>query len=162
MAKPTLTVTSAFGTFTRSTARPYAFLVIGKGYRAEKIEATRLKRITELKSDVDRYRAVIETGVDPTNRSLFDREFTARSLANGSYSKWLADASAELDRLKALPPVTEDKASWPLEDTNLSSAPTWVALGWSSRLDLARKLEATEGANYRYVLVLDVTTGEAV
>lgn len=164
MAKTKLTVTSAYGTFTRTTARTYSHLVIAKGYMAERLEANRLAAISEATKTLAKYRSTVATGIDPDARPAgtvggnWDRECTARYLAEGKYTGWIADTEAELARLIAMGPITDDRDHYCLNGTN--GPPTWFVLGWNGRLDLARKLaSSTEASRYRNVVILDVTTG---
>lgn len=167
MAKPKLTVTTEWGTFTRSTARTYTHLVIVKGYRAERIEAGRLANIADAKKRLAQYRQVVATGqcqdARPGRAGDFDRECTAKFLAEGRYAGWIQDAEQEIIRLEAVGPITEDRADWGLDAATLAKVPTWGVLGWCGRIDLARKLATTQqAAAYRNVQIIDITTGKAV
>jgi hypothetical protein len=157
MAKTKLEVKTEHGTFTRTTARTYTHLVIAKGYRAEKIEASRLFEITEARKDATRYRKVIAQGHDPQFPN------SAEWLAEGKYAQWAEEADQRAARLEAVGPITADLDNWGLHDANLASTPTWGVLGWCGRLDLARKLADTDGASrYRTVHIIDVATGQVV
>lgn len=167
MAKPTLTVTSEFGTFTRSTARTYTHIVIVKGYKAELVEGYRLESIKTHLKDLANYRKTVETGqcqdARPGAGGEWDRKITAVNLADGSYTRWIAANEAEVARLQAVGPITEDQNTGSLAANYLGQAPTFSVIGWCGRLDLARKLAtSTEASRYRTVVIVDVATGKAV
>lgn len=152
-----LNVVTPLGTFTRSTVRTYTHLVVVKGFRAERREASRVTEIANLRKEVAKYRRTVETGVDPTDDRVQSRDFTARSLANGSYAKWILDTDASIAKLEAQGPITEDG------DTFCGGTPSWNVLGWCGRLDLAGKLAASKEADrYRHVAVVEVATGAVV
>lgn len=152
MAKiPTLTVTTEFGTFQRQTARTYTHIVIVKGYRAERLEASRVSTITDSRKTAALYRK----GLDTTGR-----------VAYGSQEQlniWAAQYEAEAAALEARGPITADATTWGLTEANLTSTPTWAVIGWCGRLDLARKLAVgTEASRFRHVHVIEVATGKVV
>lgn len=162
-----LVVNSKFGTFTRKTARIYTHIVIVKGYRAERIEASRLSEIASTEKALVNYRRTVEAGrslnTAPGASGDWDRECAAKFLADGSYAEWIVRGEAELARLQAVGPITEDKEYWSTSPENLASTPQWSVLGWCGRLDLARKLYASnEASRYRNVAIIDVATGEEV
>lgn len=153
MAKPTLNVTSEFGTFTRQTARAYTHLVIVRGVKAEKVEAYRLDAIASNRKLIARYRKQAATGVSDCPRA-----YSVDDLL-----KWAAQYEAEVARLVAVGPVTTDKASWGADEKNLASVPTdFGVVGWCGRLDLARKLAEKESRTWREVVILEVETGATV
>lgn len=167
MAKPTLTVTTDIGTFTRQTARTYTHVVVAKGYRAELIESYRQAEIKRTTKDLATYRLTVATGqcqdARPGASGNWDREMTAQHLADGSYARYIADAEAELARLTAMQPITEDRPSWGVSDANLAATPAWFALGWCGRLNLAATLaKSNEASRYRNVRVYEVATGKLV
>lgn len=157
MAKiPTLTVTTEFGTFTRQTARTYTHLVIVSGERCERLEGTRLANLAEAKKNLAKYQRTIETGQcqDARNGQAgeYDRQFTAQSLADGSFQKWVAWEQDRIQHLEAQGPITEDQGTG-----------TWTVISWNGRLDLARKeAQGTVAARYRKVHVIEVATGKVV
>jgi hypothetical protein len=137
MAK--LKVITDVGTFTRTTERTYTHIVVVKGYRAEKLEASRLHHIKDCKQSLERYKA------DP------------------AYARYIPECEAELATLEARGPITKDGDHWGDFRGLTSDTPQWHVHGWTGRLDLARKLYATEGASrYRDVRIYDVATGKQV
>jgi hypothetical protein len=144
-------VQTAFGTFKRSTEnRTYSHFVVVGPVRADVLEAERLGTIAYERKQAARYRRVVETGVNPGERSgnIWDRQSTQRYLADGSYVKWAASSEALAAKLEADGPVTAD-----------AGEPGVV--GWCSRLDLAYKLAAKQ-TRFRFVHVIDVATGAVV
>lgn len=168
MAKDKLTVTTEFGTFTRTTARTYTHLVIVQGYKAERIEANRLACIADTTKTLAKYRKTLATGIDPDWRPAgtvggdHDRRCTAQFIAEGRYAEWIADAERALARLLFMAPITQDRNSWTLDDANLTATPTFKVSGWCGRLDLAQKLAGKERDTYRLVAIIDVATGKVV
>jgi hypothetical protein len=168
MAKKTaLVVTSPLGTFTRSTARTYTYLVVVKGYPAERLEASRLAQIAAAQGRLALYLRTVATGqcqdARPGTAGDWDRECTARHLADGSFQQWIAENRAEIARLTARGPITQDAEGWSLSDENLASTPAWDVAGWCGRFDLAAKLAATPTLQaYREVAIVDVATGAVV
>jgi len=172
MAKTTkLTVTTAVGTFTRTTARTYSHVVVVGPARAEVLEAERLIAMQSLQDQIARYAAAV---ADNGAASLAAER--ARVTRNGltpeqveswlariadihcgaSQAKYLADAQASLAAYEAEGPVTEDRGDW-------------TVLGWSGRFDLAEKLASSSSldgwqavARFRAVRVYDVATGALV
>ncbi len=163
-----LTVTTEFGTFTRSTVRTYTHLVIVQGYKAERIEANRLATIASTRRELKKYQQTVATGIDPDWRPAgtiggdWDRKFTAEGLADGRFVGYIQHAEAEVARLEAIGPVTQDRDNWSLSEANLTGTPTFKAAGWCGRLDLARKLAGKERDSYRLVAIIDVATGKVV
>lgn len=163
-----LTVTTEFGTFKRSTVRVYTHLVIVQGYKAERIEASRLAGIKENQKTLAKYRQTVATGISPDWRQAgtisgdWDRKCTAEALADGSYAGYVANVEAELTRLEAIGPITQDLNTWGLDAANLASTPAFLVAGWCGRLDLARKLAAKQAESYRLVAIIDVATGQVV
>lgn len=151
MAKAKITVVTEVGTFTRTTARTYTHLVAVGPTKFEHLEAVRLAKIASSRKEAARYRQVIATGRDTTDRpgSDFDRSFTAKSLADGSFAKWAADLEAAADQLEAQGPITEDGGGW-------------TVAGWSGRLDLAVAVAKAQKDVYRGVAIFDVATGAKV
>jgi len=164
MAKHTkLTVATEVGTFTRTTVRTYTHLVVAGPTRAEVLEARRQEQMAESRREIAEYGApgavinhiaaerarVTRNGMSPAQVD----EWMARIAhlhTDETFAGYAADAAATLARLEQEGPVTVDR-----------DAPG--VLGWCGRLDLAMKLAATEQANpYRWVRVVDVTTGETV
>jgi hypothetical protein len=151
MAKKTaLTVVTPFGTFTRTTARTYTHLVVVKGYRAELLDAKRVKAIESSKRTIAEYLQTIETGRRPDERGAWDREVTTTFLAEGRYQEWLAEERTTLARLQALAPITKDGTSWNFQNTEDAS---WGIVGWCGRLDLAVKL-FNQQDEYRHAAIV--------
>lgn len=153
MKKATLTVTTDLGTFTRTTARTYTHLVIVKGYRADRIEAHRVATIAHNLKLAKQYRK----GLDGSGRPC-------SSVNQEQLNIWADEYQQSALVLEAMAPITDDKASWGLDEVNLTSVPTWGVIGWCGRLDLARKLAAgKEGVErFRDVRIIDVATGAVV
>lgn len=148
MAKQKLVVKTDVGTFTRTTARTYSNIVVTNAYRAEWLEGQRVACLADTRALVARYKKTLQTGVGHDDRNEFHRQFTARCIADGSYVKWLAEKEAQLVRLEDQGKIVED------QDT------PWEVLGWTGRLDLARKLASTsDAAIFRTVRIYDTTTG---
>jgi hypothetical protein len=147
MAKGTkLTVATAVGTFTRTTARTYTHIVVVQGERAELLEAERLADIkTARKSLAEHLNA--QQDLAPLKgewRSRFHSEW----LAEGKYAEWAEADRARIAKREAEGVITQD-----------STRPAAV-IGWSGRLDLARKVATSYLANrYRTVRIFDVATG---
>lgn len=141
MAKQTIKVITEHGTFTRQTARPYAYIVIVKGKRAEVLEARRLDEIAVERRNARRYRAQVATGVSDCPRA-----YSVEDLA-----QWAVAAEARAAALEARGPITVDEGD------------TFDALGWCSRFDLARKLaDSTDAARFRSIEIVDIATGAIV
>lgn len=161
MAKPTLKVTTEFGTFTRQTARTYTHLVIVRGYRAEMREGYRQAEIASQKKEAARYRRVIAAGHDAKDTTTWQREHTAACLAEGKFLAWAESAERRVAQLEAMGKITADgNDGWTLAE----AAPVlaWGLAGWCGRLDLARKLADKEARAWREVVILDVATGATV
>jgi hypothetical protein len=154
MAKQKLTVKTDVGTFTRSTNRTYAYIVVAKGERAEVLEAGRLEAIKHAKAQAAKYRRVLATGQSDDIRRdhpvsmAFDLKCHAEYLADGSYAKWAEGSEATAAKLEADGPITED-------------AGDWSCVCWNSRLDLAVK-EAAKLERYRHVRIYDVDSDALV
>ena len=155
MPQKKLTVDTAYGTFSRRTARTYTHLVVVGPIRFEVLEARRLADIRHRSKEAARYRLVVATGQDPTNRPAgtiggdWDRECSAKYLADGSYLKWAEEAEAHVRQLTDAGPFLKDEGS------------PRVA-GWCGRLDLARKLAAQQTRSFRFVAIIEVATGTEV
>ncbi len=146
-------VVTEFGTFKRSTkSRAYSHFVVVGPVRADVREHGRVSEIKHLRKLVAEYRKVVETGqcqdARPGRGGDWDRECTAKFLADGSYTKWIAQYEASIAKLEAQGTITET-----------SGAPS--AAGWCGRLDLARK-EAARHTRYTFVAIIDVATGKEV
>jgi hypothetical protein len=155
--KAALKVVTPFGTFTRTTARTYTHLVIAKGERAELLEAERLAGIKERRKKAAQYAETQRTGIGHDLRPAgtvggdWDRKCTAEYVAEGQYERWAIAAAATADKLEADGVITADRGS------------DFGVLGWSGRLDLARKVASTDiAARYRTVIIIDALTGEVV
>lgn len=161
MAKPTLKVTTEFGTFTRQTARTYTHLVIVRGYRAEMREGYRQAEIAAQKKEAARYRRVIAAGHDVKDTTPWQRENTQQFLAEGKFQAWAESAEKRVAQLEAMGAITADgNDGWTLHE----AAPklVWALAGWCGRLDLAHKLADKERRTWREVVILDVATGATV
>jgi hypothetical protein len=149
--KTTLVVVTPVGTFTRTTARTYSHVVTVSHYRAELREQQRLAALANAKRQLARYLRTIETGqcqdARPGASGDWDRECTAKFLADGSYTEFVASTRATIADLESQGVITED------------AHPTPGVIGWCGRLDLALKLAATERASYRHVQIFEVATG---
>jgi hypothetical protein len=146
MAKTKLTVTTDAGTFTRTTARTYAFIVVLKGERHELLEAERKRGIAHALKNAARYAATQTSGIDPDDSkpgvSQWSKDLHAEWVAKGQYGEWAANSRDEAAELEARGPVTADAGD------------TFGILGWCGRLDLAVKLAATDVASrYREVRI---------
>lgn len=146
-----LTVTTEVGTFTRSTARTYTHLILVKDVRHEALEAGRLDFISSRKATAKGYRQTLATGTSKDDSCQFHRDFTAKTIADGSLAKWADEYEREAAEREAAGPVTADQVT------------DWEAWGWSGRLDLAVK-EATTArlGRRRQVRIYDVATGQLV
>jgi hypothetical protein len=146
--KQTLTVATEVGTFTRTTARTYAFVVVVKGERAEYLESIRVADLAAKRRELARCQHVLATGVDPQARkgSQWDLDCTAKFLAEGRYEKWVAEYTKEIAEIEARGPITED-----------AHDDKFGAFGWCGRLDLAIKLAETKQAQtFRHVRIYDM------
>lgn len=162
MAKPTLNVTTDFGTFTRQTARTYTHLVICCGFRAELREAFRVAEIASQKKEAARYRRIIAAGADVTDKTPFNRQCTAQFLAEGKFQTWAESSEQRVAQLEAMGPITADgNDGWSLSEA-APAVLAWGVAGWCGRLDLATKLADKQRKTWRQVVVIDVATGATV
>ena len=154
MKKQLLTVTTAHGTFTRTTARAYSHIVVVSHLRAEILERQRLASLAEQKRQLARNLRTIETGqcqdARPGASGDWDRQCTAKFLADGSYADFVATNREAIARLESQGVITEDGKQTP------------GCIGWCGRLDLAMKLAAIEAATFRNVRIFEVATGREV
>jgi len=149
MAKRTLTVTTEFGTFTRTTHRDYTYVIVAGPRRFESREQERQAEMRGSRESIAYYRRIIDNGGDP-DAPLWRQKYIAEGLASGEYAKALASARARLTTNDARGVITED-----------SGKP--CAWGWSSRLDLARKEAASSRLRWaRWVRIFDIATGQEV
>jgi hypothetical protein len=149
--KGKLTVTTEVGTFTRTTARTYTHLVVGVDYRAEWLEARRVAELARARKDFARYSDPDAHREIRAHARVFDTQCHEQFKADGSYARWAENERATIDKLEAQGTIAADEARTDV-------------LGWCGRLDLARKLAATNVAQgaYRTIRIYDVTTGERV
>lgn len=153
MAKQKLTVKTDVGTFTRSTDRTYAYIVVAKGERAEKLEAERLAGIAHAKEQADRYSRILASGQPDDIREHardFDMKMHAQFMADGSYAKWAEQEAATAARLEAQGAITED-------------AGDWFCHSWCGRLDLAiKEASSSRLERFRHVRIYDVDSDALV
>jgi hypothetical protein len=153
MAKQKLTVKTDVGTFTRSTDRVYAYIVVAKGERSEKLEAERLSAIKHAKEQAARYRRILASGQPDDVRAHardFDLKCHAEFMADGSYAKWAEQHEATAAELEAQSPITED-------------AGDWFCASWNGRLDLAiKEASSSRLERYRHVRIYDVDSDALV
>jgi hypothetical protein len=145
--KQNLTVVTDFGTFTRTTARDYAFVVACRGRKHETIEREYANNRASQTDNV----AYLRRKLAGTER-IYDWETRAeveQSLA--ASEAWLA-GGGELAR----------QADIAAADAALLAPFGEKACTWSSRLDLARKQAAKDREWYRDVRIFDVATGQEV
>ena len=155
MAKTKLTVTSDLGTFTRTTARTYQYLVVRKGLKAAVLEANRRETLRSKTRELAKYRQELATGIGTDWRPAgtaggeWDRKMTALFIGDGSYVKWIAqlEYGAASDKLNT--PITEDEAG------------DYEVVGWNGRFDLAKTVFNQQG-NYRHAAIIDAETGDVV
>lgn len=141
---------AALGGMVRRTAvsRVYTHVVVATGYKAEVREEERQADLAERRARVQHYRLVRATGVNPRDTTDWQRQMTARCLAEGRYAAWEAGEEEAIAALEAQGPVTADGTEV-------------VALGWCGRLDLAAKVAAGPTAR-KYRTVVIVPTGDVV
>jgi hypothetical protein len=156
--KTTLTVTTAIGTFTRTTARTYTHIVLVAGYKHEVAEARRQEDLKSQLAQAAKYRRIlageknIDIRTDHPVSEAFDRECQAQYLADGSYAKWAEKCEEAAALIIAGGPITQD-----------GGPNSFGIIGWCGRIDLARKLANGDIARtYRTVKIFDVATGQEV
>src|SRR5678815_1271263 len=99
--KPTLSVATEYGTFTRETARPYAFVIASKGKTADAYRAERAAAIAYAAKKLAEYRQVVATGVVPAGYRL--------TVAH--YVEIVANQERLLAELQAKPDDADEKAA---------------------------------------------------
>jgi hypothetical protein len=144
--KQTLVVKTEVGTFTRTTARTYNFIIVAKGIKHERLEARRLAEIKQVEKHLAECEHALATGEpgmelrkDPVARA-FDLKCHQGWLQDKQYERWVASAKQDLRSLKLQGPITQDKG-------------TWACHAWSSRIDLARKVADQLAPTYRDVRI---------
>jgi hypothetical protein len=147
MAKPTLTVTTPMGTVTRSTARPYQFVVLARAERLDYLERTREGGRTRIQQDIARYARVVETQQLP-------KGYESLSLADYA-NDYLPHAQQELAGLDAKMDARVADSHRDLETPVARTSGVW-----SSRLDLARKEAAKLSELYREVRIYSLDGAE--
>lgn len=149
MAKHKLTVTTEHGTFTRTTARTYAFLVAARGRRVDEINHRRERERIYLTKELAKYRAVVESGIVPAN-------FRSSSTLD-DYRRYAANTAVEIEHLDA-------KYDREIVEAEAAAGAPFAAGGasWSSRFDLARREADKLRTFYRDVRIFDVATGAEV
>jgi hypothetical protein len=144
MAKK-LTVATDAGTFTRRTERAYAFVVVSRGQHAATINAHYDREQINFAEQRREYAAVVEAGQVPADYGS--------TLTVADYQGFVVDVEERLATLEARRAADLAKAE----------ASPFAVQGWSSRLDLARKMHDTAvGYGYMDVRIYDVATGERV
>lgn len=149
MAKTKLSVKSDLGTFTRTTDRPYAFIVATRETAAW-LEEQRAQRVAYATDSVKYHTELLATAERREEHGhvwLFQ--------AGKAYSSSTVEG-AERDLRRAQDVV--DNRQQPIVD----DAQAWGAFQWSSRLDLARKTANGINRAHYYVAVVDVATGQIV
>lgn len=153
MAKTKRTVISDLGTFTRTTARTYQYLVVVKGRKADVLEAYRRETLRSKTRELAKYRQELATGIRTDWRPAgtvggdWDRKMTALFIEDGSYVKWIAQLETALASVELNTPITEDEAG------------DYVVAGWCGRLDLAMKLFDQQNT-FRHAAIINVETGK--
>lgn len=147
MTKRAYNVVTEFGTFTRTSAREYKYLVISRGCTLKTLLKTHAAEVAETKRAYEKYNAVVTSGVVPA-------EYSSWATIEW-YAKTAAEMAAKLVELETEPA--------PVEKTTFSSHQ------WSSRLDLAvreanslKNGKSINGYRFADVKVIDVETGKEV
>jgi hypothetical protein len=143
--KTTLTVVTAVGTLTRTTARPYAYVVTARGRRLDVIERQRVEGHAHYVRKIREYTEVVEGKRAPMsllNVEEYRTDFLPKAIATkaGLDAVAAAEVAASADALTQ--PVTSGE--------------------WSSRLDLALKAARKLQDWFQDVRVFEVATGKQV
>lgn len=147
--KQTLTVTTEFGTFTRTTARTYTHVVIASG-RSDTAICARLTWDLKLAKQNRRYYQGMLDGTEARANCYSHGVLMTDDMLKAR----VAELQAEIEAIEAGTKLDAEIAK--------SAAATFGDLGWCGRLDLARKLAAPNVTEFRKVLIIDVATGKAV
>lgn len=178
--KNKLTVSNEYGTFTRTTARKYQYVVISRDHSAATIEARAARTLAnEVKSAAAYEAAALCAEANNCNVDIVDgssynqgQYLRAHGLKPGAIvpitsanaeqlSGWsAAEWRGYLDGSKA---TIAAHAKTLAKKLAKSAASKHFVQGWSSRLDLAKKVADTARTDgYMEVHVLEVATGKAV
>jgi hypothetical protein len=139
MARRTLSVSTPFGTFTRTTERPYTHLVVSCGSVESHLVARQTAELNYTKHEIARYRAIAtgeRTNPFPSSCSIED------------YLKWIAGYQQGLE---AMP---EKHAQELEENRRRIREQEGGVIGWSQSLQNAQK--AAQSARNRGIIVAGI------
>lgn len=151
MAKGKLSVTTEVGIFSRRTDRPYKFVIVARGLRANVVERRHKQTVANAKDAITYYEKKLAT--EP------EKEFYSRIKHEGVLLTGRQTAEFYLTQSREI--VANDARDLAAKFA-AAAAEGFSAPSWSSRLDLAKKA-ALDLAEYNEdVRVYDVETGARV
>lgn len=150
MARPKLSVTTPRGTFTRESARPYAFVVVISGRTPARLDADLRGSIKSAKS----------------NMAYCLEQVAAGGTSWQGAEKYQADADRYVKLIERWEEELEANGSLSAEERNRVAVADWsdpTGAQWSSRLELAKKAaENIVSYGYAAAEVYEVATGKLV
>lgn len=149
-SKQQLTVTTQFGTFTRSTARKYQFLVISCGEGEAGIRTYYAKQLADAKKGAARYAKAAEFATANPGRPFEGFTFPAADWQQWANNCEQAAAENEGKMFAAL-----------AANAARITGQKYIVQGWSGSLQLARMVanKALKN-NYLNVRIIEVATGQ--
>lgn len=144
--KTLLTVKTDYGTFTRTTARTYAFVIAVRALRPSLLIANREGERKQLVKDIEHYTDVVTTGMVPAEY---------RSLPLDNYKEYLEHAT---DRLNTL----DDRHHEQWLQNKREATLNMEGVAWSATLHNADAAARKLAERFNEVRIFDTTTGALV
>lgn len=146
--KTLLTVVTDYGTFTRTTARTYAFLIAVRALKPSWLKARREADRAELTKDIKHYSEVVLSGVVPAQY--------ASSSSIDSYKRYLEDS------IQALANLDAKYAAQLKDNAHQATLPMGPQASWSAKLWNAEAEARKLAEHHNEVRIFDATTGKLV